>query len=347
MSLNKLALIRYKTIDECLQNRYRNWTLEDLIDKVSDAIYEYEGIDSGVSKRTIQADIQIMRSDKLGYNAPIIVKDKKFYTYEDKNYSISKTIFNDKNIEKIKESLEILKQFGDFALLEGVGDAILKLDSQLTNKLKNPSEKDKKKFIQFENNQLLKGLEHLLPLYNATSQQKTLKIIYHSFKAMKKGNLPQESIFYPYLLKEYRNRWFLIGKEKEKNGISTFALDRIVSFSILSQEPFCDTDVDFEEYYNNLIGVTKSIEQKTERVILQIQKNDMMYILTKPLHPSQKVLEEFEDSILISLDVILNFELEKEILALTDVLKVISPRLLVRNIKKKIQKGNEYYNDEL
>jgi len=74
MSLNKLALIRYKTIDYCLRNRARKWTLENLIEKVSEALYEYEGIRGGVSKRTIQLDLQTMRSDKLGYNAPIVTK---------------------------------------------------------------------------------------------------------------------------------------------------------------------------------------------------------------------------------------------------------------------------------
>jgi hypothetical protein len=44
MSINKLALIRYKTIDECLQNRFRKWTLEDLMDRVAEAIYDCEGI---------------------------------------------------------------------------------------------------------------------------------------------------------------------------------------------------------------------------------------------------------------------------------------------------------------
>jgi hypothetical protein len=83
MPTNRNALIRYKTIDACLQNRQRKWTLEDLIEKVSDALYEYEGIDKGISLRTIQADIQVMRSDKLGYEAPIIVVDKKYYTYAD------------------------------------------------------------------------------------------------------------------------------------------------------------------------------------------------------------------------------------------------------------------------
>ena len=84
MPVNRNALIRYKTIDKCLQNRYREWTLEDLIEACSEALYEYEGITKGISKRTIQLDIQIMRSDKLGYNAPIIVYDNKYYTYEEK-----------------------------------------------------------------------------------------------------------------------------------------------------------------------------------------------------------------------------------------------------------------------
>ena len=78
MALNKNALIRYKTIDKCLQNRFRDWTLNDLIDACSNALYEYEGRDVNVSKRSIQLDIQLMRSDKLGYNAPIVVYSKKY-----------------------------------------------------------------------------------------------------------------------------------------------------------------------------------------------------------------------------------------------------------------------------
>ena len=78
MPVNKKALIRYKTIDRCLRNRYRRWTLEDLVEACSDALYEMEGITRGVSVRTIQGDIQIMRSDKLGYEAPIEVYDNKY-----------------------------------------------------------------------------------------------------------------------------------------------------------------------------------------------------------------------------------------------------------------------------
>ena len=92
MPANKNALIRYKTIDQCLRNPYRRWTLEDLVEACSDALYEAEGITKGVSLRSVQGDIQIMRSDKLGYNAPIEVYDTKYYRYADEDYSIMNKI---------------------------------------------------------------------------------------------------------------------------------------------------------------------------------------------------------------------------------------------------------------
>lgn len=77
MPINRNALIRYRTIDQCLQNRNRKWKLDDLMDACSEALYEYQGIDTGVSRRTVQADLEMMRSNKLGYEAPIVVVDKK------------------------------------------------------------------------------------------------------------------------------------------------------------------------------------------------------------------------------------------------------------------------------
>src|SRR6218665_111862 len=131
MSANKLALIRYKTIDECLRNRYRKWTLEDLIEKVAAVLYDYEGIASGVSRRTIQADIQLMRSDKLGYNAPIIIKDRKFYQYEDPEYSITNAPINNADRDKMKEVVGILKQFNGFSYFEEMSEMIAKLENNL------------------------------------------------------------------------------------------------------------------------------------------------------------------------------------------------------------------------
>ena len=118
MAVNKNALIRYKTIDKCLQNNFRKWTLNDLIEACSDALYEYEGKDVDVSKRTVQWDIQMMRSDKLGYNAPIKVYDRKYYKYEDQEYSIVNIPVTDKDIKVMNEAIQLLRQFKDFSLFK-------------------------------------------------------------------------------------------------------------------------------------------------------------------------------------------------------------------------------------
>ena len=108
MPANKNALIRYKTIDRCLRNRYRRWTLDDLVDACCDALYDMEGIAKGVCARTVQMDIQIMRSDKLGYNAPIVVYDKIYYTYADPDYSITEMPLSMDDCLLIKEAIALL-----------------------------------------------------------------------------------------------------------------------------------------------------------------------------------------------------------------------------------------------
>ena len=109
MPANKNALIRYKTIDNCLRNKYRRWTLDDLVDACCDALYDMEGITKGVCARTVQMDIQIMRSDKLGYNAPIEVYDRIYYRYADSDYSITDMPLTLEDCKLIKEAIVLLK----------------------------------------------------------------------------------------------------------------------------------------------------------------------------------------------------------------------------------------------
>ena len=108
MPANKNALIRYKTIDRCLRNRYRRWTIEDLVDACSDALYDMEGIRKGISLRTVQGDIQMMRSDKLGYNAPIEVYDQRYYRYADPQYSITDMPLSEDDFLLIKKAVDLL-----------------------------------------------------------------------------------------------------------------------------------------------------------------------------------------------------------------------------------------------
>ena len=114
MPANKNALIRYKTIDNCLRNTYKRWTLNDLVDACSDALNDCEGISKGVSVRTVQMDLQTMRSDKLGYNAPIEVYDQKYYRYSDPDFSIMNMPMSENDYQVLHEAVDMLRQLDNF-----------------------------------------------------------------------------------------------------------------------------------------------------------------------------------------------------------------------------------------
>ncbi|MFM9910747.1 MAG: helix-turn-helix transcriptional regulator [Chitinophagaceae bacterium] len=328
MSINKLALVRYKTIDNCLQNRFRKWTLEDLVEACSDAIYEYEGITKGVSVRTVQLDLQNMRSEKLGYNAPIIVTDKKYYSYEERNYSITNIPLTSQDLGTLNEVVEVLKQFKGFSYFEELTSMVTRLEDKLY-KQQNKG----RSYIEFEKNELLKGLQFIDPLLKSIVNRKTLLINYKSFKARQ----PIEIIFFPYLLKEYRNRWFILGKAKKGDAIMNLALDRIELISEIEKEKYQKADFDVSTYYQNAIGVSIMPNQKTDLIILKIFKEHAPYILTKPIHSSQKILKEETDGIIFSIEVIWNFELERELLGFGEQLMILSPNRLARKIQSRLK----------
>lgn len=131
MPANKNALIRYKTIDKCLRNRYRRWTIEDLVDACFDALYDMEGIAKGVSMRTVQGDIQIMRSDKLGYNAPIEVYDNKFYRYADPEYSINENPLNAEDYALVEKAVCLIGEMPEDNTVKELKTVLSKLKGKL------------------------------------------------------------------------------------------------------------------------------------------------------------------------------------------------------------------------
>jgi predicted DNA-binding transcriptional regulator YafY len=338
MAVNKNALIRYKTIDKCLQNRYREWTLDDLIDACSDALYEYEGKDTYVSKRTVQLDIQMMRSDKLGYNAPIVVYNRKYYTYEDEQYSITNIPLSDHDLGKLSESVAFLKQFQGFSHFRELDGMIQKLEAHVY-----AQKTHQKSVIDFEKNEHLKGLDFLDQLYQAIINKQCLKITYKSFKARQENTFN----FHPYVLKEFRNRWFLIGCKKPSQPIMNIALDRIIAVEKSELEFKPKLDFDAERYFKDAIGVSVSPNLPADKIILFITHKHAPYVLTKPFHASQKIVEKDAFGVTISLQVQHNFELEKEILGLGDACKVIAPARLRRNIKDRLHFGLDLYNTEV
>lgn len=339
MPTNRNALIRYKTIDNCLRNRQRKWTIHDLVDKCSEALYEYEGIDKGVSLRTVQVDIQTMRSEKLGYNAPIVVIDKKYYTYDDEEYSITNIPLTDHDINTLTEIVQLLKQFKDFCHFGELSAMVSKLEAQVYSQRNKISP-----VIDFEKNENLVGLEFLDPLYQAIINRKVISLFYQPFKAQS----PIQLKLHPWLLKEFRNRWFLFGVPAERNKILNFPLDRIQHFEVLEGEEYHKKEeFDPSTYFNDIIGVTLNEKEPIHEIVLFIGSPTAPYVITKPLHHSQKVLEQTESGIVISLEVRLNFELERDIMAMGEQVTVISPPPFKERIRQRIQNSlNNYLNPE-
>ena len=169
MPANKNALIRYKTIDNCLRRRHRRWTLNDLVEACCDALYDAEGISRGVSVRTVQSDIQMMRSDKLGYNAPIEVYEHKYYRYADPDYSISNMPLSQNDYEVLTEAVDMLRQLEDFEQFAEMSDVIGRLNEKLLT-----SKNNQDPIIHFDSVPNLKGLKLLNPLYNYILQEQPL-----------------------------------------------------------------------------------------------------------------------------------------------------------------------------
>lgn len=340
MPLNRATLIRISTIDRCLQNRFRRWTIADLIDACTEALAEYEGRSNPVSRRTFQNDLALMRSDRLGYNAPIVVRDNKYYEYDDPDYSITHLPLNDEGLDALNSALDILRQLQGFPQLASSIDTISKLNEQISRHTGTSLPA-----MDMEHVEGYRGAEFIGTIYDAVRKQQTLAVEYQSFKARQ----PEVIIIYPYLLKEYRNRWFLIGEKATNHApqVNIFALDRIRSVTPDREHPFrkC-VDFDPAHYFDDTIGVTRLISDKPRRVVIKIDRQQAPYVESKPFHRSQKVEQRFRDgSIQLSLKVVINNELERLILGYGGHAEVIAPPEFRARVAESVRKAASHYPD--
>lgn len=336
MPANKNALIRYKTIDNCLRNRYRRWTIEDLVDACCDALYDMEGISKGVSLRTVQGDLQMMRSDKLGYYAPIEVYDNKYYRYSDPEYSIMKMPMSQNDYLLMREAVDMLRQLQDFDQFAEVADVVGRIQDCLAL-----SQKNRKPIIHFDSVPSLKGLKLLNPLYNHIARQQVLRVSYQPYRS----NEPQMLIVCPHLLKEFRNRWFLFASKHDDLTLVTLALDRIVAFEVAENLVFRENpDFDTVSFFDDVIGVTKSIGDKPRVVTFWASASICKYITTKPIHSSQqRVKENIDGSSVFTIEVVINPEMYSVFLSYGSGFRIMYPQKCVAYMKKELAKLSTLY----
>jgi len=330
MPKNKNASFRYRVINNCLKNKFKKWTIDDLISEVERQMYEQFGIDSGISKRTIQYDINIMRSEApRGFSAPILCENG-YYSYENENYSIENNPLNITDIENLREAANNLKQFLNLPFYKDLNSMLLKLDTEISS--------EKEQFIYFENNENLKNYNELENLFKALKSKKVINFKYEPFN---KNEI--EIILNPYLLKEYRNRWFIIGNSPNFKNYSVLAIDRIKSYSITDIDTNFDLKPELLNILNNIIGVTLPANSDIEKIDFWVDNKSANYLRTKPIHHSQTILEENENGILFQITLILNYELEQIFLSFGENLKILSPEGLREKFKLRVIKLNTNY----
>lgn len=329
MGVNKNAQIRYNALDKCFSNQFKKFYIDDLIEYCSHILTEHYVQETSVSRRQIFDDINFMKSE-AGFNAPIeSYKDgrKAFYRYSDLEFSISKSPVNPLEMDTLKEALTTLNRINSLPGFDWVASLQTKLQSEIHPQTEN------RQVISFEENEFLKGLEHLNLLYQYIINKQTLEISYKSFKSETESKF----IISPYYLKQYNNRWFLFGKNHKYDNLQNLALDRIIHIENI-KENYLENDIDFAEYFEDIVGVTNHAELNPVEILIELTENIIPYIQSKPLHGSQKIKGN-----LLSMQLKLNYELENLILSYGESIKVLQPKELVETIARRIKKSAESY----
>ena len=231
------------------------------------------------------------------------------------------------DFELMQEAVDMLRELKDFKQFNAISDIVSRLQENLAITKHN-----KRPIIHFDNVKDLKGLELLNPLYNYISHKQTIKITYQSFSS----NKPIEYILFPYLLKEFRNRWFIYGSRVEDLILYNLALDRIISIEPIDI-PFQENpNFDLEHFFDDIIGVSKDLNDKPKEITFLATAEQSKYIKTKPIHSSQTILNHNPDgSCVFSINVIENFELYSMFLSYGGGIKILSPKEIVKRMKRK------------
>jgi len=335
MATNKHAIIRYEALDRCFSNKGRKFFIDDLIAYVSTAIEEYSGSKASISRRQIFKDMDFMRSE-AGFRAPIeSYKEgkKTYYRYSDRSYSLAMQQINPVEADLLKTTLDMLGRFKGLPQFDFVQELALKLK-------KSFQLEDLGDCIFFDQNEYLKNLHLLGDLLKIIQHKQILQVRYQSF------NQDQEESFllHPYFLKQYNKRWFLFGQREDFENWSSLALDRIIDFSVQHDEVYKPANNHPDDYFEDLIGVSKPIELTAQIIQIKINKALWPYIDSKPLHPSQKVIEKKADYTIIQLDVIPNYEFYAQILSFGPAVSVIWPDSVRSAIKEKLIAMVENYS---
>lgn len=281
MPVNKDAMARYRIIDRMLADPNRNYTTQEILKEVS------WQCDAEVSLRMIQKDIKALE-EEFGKELIRNAGRRGTVKYADQSEPLFYQELTADEEEVLREALKSLGQF------EGL-DNFTWLDL-LKKKLDYKERPGQQPYISFSANEELQIPEGLLGrLFSAISKKKVIRITYTIF-----GKEPKQYTVYPYQLKQFNDRWFLLctplGDDVypyRAEFVATFPLDRIAAeFEYVDDEEYVETPLDLKARFEEIVGVTLLQEEEVEDIYFAVNKNSLPYIQTKYLHGTQIELDE-------------------------------------------------------
>lgn len=333
MPNTKSSDIRYKVLDRCL--RKGGYSTSGLMNEVNREL-ELQGFSAVSSLNTIRQDL-----DHIGTTYPDITiltsrsGRNVTYSYDKPESSIFKLPFNDDELAQLTQCMAILSQFEGTPQMEWMHSFIERFRLSLNIDMGG------RQVVGFDECRYLKGKEHFATLLSAVCNRRVLAIDYKSFQ---RGSVKQV-ILHPYFIKEYNNRWFLLGREHGFDSISHLAFDRIENIEPVTGVTYIDnTEHDFNDgYFSDIIGVTKHLKLEPQKIRLRVTRSLYPYIQTKPLHETQKLKASGPDGYEIEIEVRPNYELEQLILSYGDGMTVLAPTSLREKIQARIANSLENY----
>lgn len=319
MPANKDLMARIRVINDCLCHRTKKyWSKQEIVDAI------LEETDIVISTSSISGDVEKMKNSRqLAYFAPIEHSKSPFgYHYTNPDYSIDNLPLNATDLKALRLAASTLNQYRNIPLLREFTNTI----DKIVKFSKRSDQGAVLNFIDFERTPFAKGMEYIDTIIEAIQDKKCLKISYQKFGYA----TPDVYDLHPYLLKEFRNRWYVIGKNEQKGEIKTYGLDRVVALE-KSDCPFVDDGLVDKNYLSNCIGIGMG-NQKVETVKLKFVESEGHYLRAQKMHHSQDILQDDAQGLVIKLEVIINFELVGIILNYGALVTVLEPQSLADKV---------------
>ena len=183
------------------------------------------------------------------------------------------------------------------------------------------------------------GTDHLFGLLHAIKNNLQLKFTYYKFW---EDDLTERSLD-PYALKEFKNRWYVVGNDPKNGVIKSFALDRLSDLVITNKKFYKPNAFQVNQYYKNSFGIISPNEDTPEDIVLSFTPFQGKYIKTLPLHHTQHIIRDTEEELRISLKLYITHDFFMEILSLGDKVKVIHPEKLKKQLLSTVNEVQKLY----